>query len=99
MRFAVIEGSREWTEPSRHDPLSGLVAIRIEDVEAEAHRRLRAIRLNDWRTREFLTGQPMPEDVRHYALQVEYAAKAISRLSTIPQDFDSDIYWPRLWER
>jgi len=75
------------------------VAIRIEDVEAEAHRRLRAIRLNDWRTREFLTGQPMPEDVRHYALQVEYAAKAISRLSTIPQDFDSDIYWPRFWER
>lgn len=99
MRFAVIEGSREWTEPSRLDPLSGLAAIRIEDVEAEAHRRLRAIRLNDWRTREFLTGQPMPEDVRHYALQVEYAAKAISRLSTIPQDFDSDIYWPRLWER
>ncbi|MCZ4346396.1 hypothetical protein PSC71_14180 [Devosia sp. J2-20] len=39
----------------------------------------------------------MPEDVRHYALQVEFAATAISRLSPIPQDFDSDVYWPRFW--
>lgn len=28
-------------------------------------------------------------------MQVEYAAKAISRLSPIPDDFDSDVYWPR----
>lgn len=99
MRFAEIEGSREWTEPSRHRPQTAPVAVLVEDVEAEARRRLRAIKINEWRTREFITGQPMPEDVRHYALQVEFAATAISRLSPIPQDFDSDVYWPRLWSR
>ncbi|MGV8830553.1 MAG: hypothetical protein ACOH2N_01150 [Devosia sp.] len=99
MRFAEIEGSREWTEPTRHSSQLAPVSVLVEDVEAEARRRLRAIKLNDWRTREFITGQPMPENVRHYALQVEFAATAISRLSPIPQDFDSDIYWPRLWSR
>ncbi|MGK2229518.1 MAG: hypothetical protein ACI9GK_003367 [Devosia sp.] len=97
MRFAVIEGSREWTEPAWQGSQSPSVSVLVEDVEAEARRRLRAIKLHEWRTREFITGQPMPEDVRHYALQVEFAATAISRLSPIPQDFDSDVYWPRFW--
>lgn len=96
MRFAVIEGSREWTEPMRPVPQAAPVAVLVEDVEAEARRRLRAIKLQEWRTREFITGRPMPDDVRHYALQVEFAAQAISRLSPIPDDFDSDVYWPRL---
>tara|TARA_R110002020_G_scaffold28563_5_gene90898 strand:- start:6452 stop:6751 length:300 start_codon:yes stop_codon:yes gene_type:complete len=99
VRFAVIEGSREWTEPSWSPQQPAPAAILVEDVEAEARRRLRAIRLNEWRTREFITGQPMPDDIRHYALQVEYAATAIARLSPIPADFDSDVYWPRLWTR
>lgn len=97
MRFAVIEGSREWTEPARHGSHVAPVAVLVEDVEAEARRRLRAIRFSDWRTREFVTGMPIPADIRHFALQVEFAAQAISRLSPIPDDFDSDIYWPRLW--
>ena len=96
MRFAVIEGSREWTEPMWPVPQAAPVAVLVEDVEAEARRRLRAIKLQEWRTREFITGRPMPDDVRHYALQVEFAAQAISRLSPIPDDFDSDVYWPRL---
>ncbi len=29
-------------------------------------------------------------------MQVEFAATAISRLSPIPDDFDNDVYWPRL---
>ena len=77
-------------------PQAAPVAVLVEDVEAEARRRLRAIKLQEWRTREFITGRPMPDDVRHYALQVEFAAQAISRLSPIPDDFDSDVYWPRL---
>lgn len=95
MRFAVIEGGRNSSEqiwrgtPARNQ-------ITVEDVEAEGRRRLRSCKLNEWRTREFLTGMPMPDDVRHFALQVEYAAAAISRLSPIPDDFDSDVYWPRL---
>lgn len=99
MRFAEIEGSREWTEPNWQRSQAAPVAVLVEDVEAEARRRLRAIKLHEWRTREFITGQPMPDDVRHYALQVEFAATAISRLSPIPQDFDSDVYWPKLWTR
>jgi hypothetical protein len=79
-------------------PQAAPVAVLVEDVEAEARRRLRAIKLQEWRTREFITGRPMPDDIRHYALQVEFAAEAISRLSPIPDDFDSDVYWPRLMD-
>ena len=98
VRFALIDNSREWTEPSWGGSQSAPVSVLVEDVEAEARRRLRAIKLDQWRTREFVTGTPMPENVRHFALQVEFAAQAISRLSPIPNDFDSDVYWPRLWD-
>ena len=96
MRFAVVEGGREWTEPRRQGPTSVRTNVVVEDVEAEANRRLRLVKLNEWRTREFITGHAMPHHIRHYALQVGFAAEAISRLSPIPQDFDSDVYWPRV---
>lgn len=95
MRFAVIEGGREWTEPRWGGSNPAAKTVLVEDVEAEGRRRLRACRIEEWRTREFITGRPMPDDIRHFALQVEFAANAISRLSPIPPDFDSDIYWPR----
>ncbi len=95
VRFAVIDGSREWTEPTRRSSTSVQVSVAVEDVEAEANRRLRSVKLNEWRTREFITGHPMPQHIRHFALQVGFAAQAISRLSPIPDDFDSDVYWPR----
>ena len=94
MRSANLEAMTDWTQA---DLRPTNVAVQVEDVEAEANRRLRCIKLQQWRAREFITGQPMPEDVRHYALQVQFAAAAIARLSPIPNDFDSDIYWPRLW--
>ena len=96
MRFAVIEGSREWTEPGRRGSAPATGSILVEDVEAEARRRLRTCRIDEWRTREFITGSPMPDDIRHFAMQVEFAATAISRLSPIPHDFDNDVYWPHL---
>lgn len=96
MRFAVIEGNREWTEPARRVSAPAAESVLVEDVEAEARRRLRSCRIDEWRTREFITGRPMPEDVRHFAMQVEFAATAISRLSPIPDDFDNDVYWPHL---
>jgi hypothetical protein len=99
VRFAVISGGREWTEPTGRGTTHAIASIDVEDVEAEARRRLRSSHIQEWRTREFITGQPVPDDIRHYALQVEFAAKAISRLSPIPQDFDDDIYWPRLLGR
>ena len=96
MRFAVITGSREWTESSseRRAPLR---AAGREDVQAEARRRLKSLKLDEWRVREFVTGRPMPDDVRHMALQIEFAAQAISRLSPIPSDYADDVYWPRVW--
>ena len=97
VRFVVIENSREWTEPARRVAETDTAAILAEDVEAEAQRRLRACHLQEWRNREFITGRPMPHEVRHFALQVAFAAEAISRLSPIPDDFDSDIYWPKYW--
>ena len=97
MRFAEIEESREWTEPVRLVIKPAMAANLVEDVEAEARRRLRACRIEEWRTREFITGRPMPHEVRHYALQVEFAASAISQLSPIPDDYDSDVYWPKFW--
>lgn len=97
MRFAVIEGSREWTEPNRRGGPAAPMAVSVEDVEAEARRRLKCIKLDEWRTREFITGRPMPEDVQQQAMQIDFAARAIARLSPIPDDFDNDVYWPRTW--
>ncbi|MCS6757741.1 MAG: hypothetical protein MO852_00330 [Candidatus Devosia euplotis] len=99
MRFAEIEGNRESAEPGRHDPQPTPVAVLVEGVEDEARWRLRTIKLGDWCTREIITGQLIPENIRHYAMQVEFAATTISRLSTIPQDFDNNVYWSRLWSR
>ncbi|QDZ10148.1 hypothetical protein [Devosia ginsengisoli] len=97
MRFAEIEESREWTEPVRLVIKPVPAAVLVEDVEAEARRRLRACHIQEWRTREFITGRPMPHEIRHFALQVEFAANAISQLSPIPDDYDSDVYWPKFW--
>lgn len=96
MRFAVITGSREWTEAVPERVLPQRI-IDIEDVQAEARRRLRALRLEEWRVREFVTGTPVPDNIRHLALQIEYAAQAIGRLSPIPADYADDVYWPRVW--
>ena len=98
MRFAV-DDSREWTEPGYARTASAQTSVFVEDVEAEARRRLKAIKLPEWRTREFITGRPMPEEIRQLAMQIEFAAKAISRLSPIPPDYDDDLYWPRIWSR
>ncbi|SFV31545.1 hypothetical protein SAMN05216456_1374 [Devosia crocina] len=96
MRFAVISGSREWTEASP-PPAIPPRSIEVNDVQAEARRRLSVIKLEEWRVREFVTGVPMPDTVRHLALQIDFAAQAIGRLSPIPADFADDVYWPRVW--
>lgn len=95
VRFAVISGSKEWTEvlPEMRTRRS----LDVEDVQDEARRRLKALKVDEWRIREFVTGKPMPDTVRHLALQIEYAAQAIGRLSPIPPDFADDVYWPRVW--
>jgi hypothetical protein len=96
VRFAVIQGSREWTE-SVPESFEQETSFEVADVAAEARRRLKAIKLDEWKVREFVTGRPMPEDIRHLALQIEFAAQAIGRLSPIPSNFTDDVYWPRVW--
>jgi hypothetical protein len=87
MRLSVIEGGAvAWRRDAG--------AARVEDVLGEAARRRRAIGFDEWRVREFVTGRPMPSDIKYLELQITYAADALSRLSPIPSDFDSDIYWP-----
>jgi len=96
VRFAVIEGTREWTEalPERSSATKGAV---VGDVQAEARRRLRCLKIEEWRVREFVTGVPMPDNIMHLALQIEFAAQAIGRLAPIPADYADDVYWPRVW--
>jgi hypothetical protein len=95
MRFAVIE-NREW---SGHSSLSRPLNNGIDSVavEAEARRRKGMAGLDEWQLREYVTGLPIPSDLRNLCLQIDYAAQAISRLSPIPADFTDDIYWPRVW--
>lgn len=87
----VIAGG--WEEGQR--PMSR--PARVEDIEAEARRRLRAIGIDEWRMREFVTGRPMPADICHLELQINFAAQALSRLSPIPADYAADVYWPTHW--
>ncbi len=92
VRWAIIDGGSEQGRV-RHAPAH----VTIEDVEAEARRRLRASRVQEWRAREFITGRPMPADIKHFELQISFAAQAICCLSPIPADFDDDLYWPIYW--
>lgn len=96
MRFAVIEGGLGQAGAEASGSFRRQ-ALDVEDIEAEARRRLKAIKLDEWRTREFVSGYPMPADIKHLALQIEFAAQALARLSPIPADFDSDVYWPQVW--
>lgn len=89
MKLTVIEGG---AAERRQD--AG--AVRVEDVQAEAARRRRSIGFEEWRVHEFVTGRPMPSEIKYLELQITYAADALSRLSPIPSDFDSDVYWPVL---
>ncbi|KKB83833.1 hypothetical protein VW29_13645 [Devosia limi DSM 17137] len=90
VRLAVIDGGQGRAgRASDH--------VRIEDVEAEAQRRLRICRVQEWRAREFITGIAVPADIKHFELQVNFAAQAICCLSPIPADFDDDLYWPTYW--
>ncbi|WP_375452131.1 hypothetical protein [uncultured Devosia sp.] len=90
--MAVIEGGLGYTGQARREE-----QIRVEDVEAEAARRLRKGRVNEWRTRELITGTPVPADIKYLELQINFATRALCKLSPIPPDFADDLYWPTCW--
>ena len=92
MRLSVIEGGLFYAQGQ-----DGAKPVRPEDVEAEAARRMREGKVNEWRVREFVTGHPMPPDVKYLELQIDFALRAICKLSPIPADFADDLYWPICW--
>ena len=67
-----------------------------EDVRQEAQRRINASGYTRYRAKSLATGAAIPEPIHHFALQVNYVAEALSRLMPIPEDFQSDFYWPAL---
>jgi hypothetical protein len=87
VRFRVVGGSsaveaRRW--PCR------------EDVRLEAQRRLNASGYTRHRARSLATGTDIPDPVKHFALQINFVVEKLTLLKPIPQDFQSDIYWPAL---
>lgn len=95
MRFAVVNDSREWSEP-------GLAAhkgraVHRGEVEIEARRRKTLLRLDEWQMREYVSGSPVPDRIRQQCVQIDLAAAALSLMSPIPDDFRDDLYWPRCW--
>lgn len=85
--FRVIEGG-----------LGGATIVRGpadgEDVLREAARRLKAAGYDEAQTRAFVTGKPVPERLKYFRLQIDYAAAALRRRSPVPADFREDKYWP-----
>lgn len=65
-----------------------------QDVRREAVRRIKAAGFDEAAVRSFMTGRAMPDELRYFKLQVEFAGEALARLTPIPADFRSDRYWP-----
>lgn len=95
MRFAVVSDSREWSEQGL--VLTEASSVHPWEVEDEARRRKAALGLDEWRLREYVSGEPIPLRIRQLCEQVDLASMALSRKSNIPNDFRDDLYWPRCW--
>jgi len=94
MRLRVIEGGLGAAE--QHDREAESRRPDREDVRREAARRLGASGYNRSRVMEFAAGVPMPAVLKYLAMQIDFAAEAISRLDPIPADYRSDLYWPKM---
>ncbi|WP_127753386.1 hypothetical protein [Devosia sp. 1566] len=92
---AVFEAA--WTRPAKARRPVASDAVFAEDVEAEAERRLRLLRIDEWRRRAFVTGRQMPPEIRQIEDQINLATAAICRLAPIPADYRDDVYWPQHW--
>jgi len=87
VRFRVVggyaaEGVRWW--PCR------------DDVRQEAQRRINASGYTRYRAKALATGAVIPDTIRHFVLQINYVTEALASLKPIPEDFQSDAYWPTL---
>lgn len=94
MRLRVIEGGLGAAE--QRDRGAERQRPDGEDVRREATRRLGASGYDRSRVMEFATGVPIPAMLKYLAMQIDFAAEAISRLDPIPADYHSDLYWPKM---
>lgn len=95
MRFAVVDDSREWSEPRARTSAARIVDS--DEVQNEARRRKALLKLDEWELRQYVTDRPVPEHIVQMCMQIDLAAAALVRLSPIPTDFADDLYWPRIW--
>lgn len=89
--FRVIEGGRGG--PSEDDPNCADTASL---VHSEGQRRMAAAGLARFEARERITGIPMPQALKIFKVQIEFAITALSRLCPLPADYRSDGYWPTM---
>ena len=66
----------------------------VGSVAQEGQRRLREAGIDRYEAREKVTGVPIPAGLRIFKLQIEFAVEALSTLSPLPADYESDGYWP-----
>lgn len=96
MRFAVINETREWSEPASPSVPRGR-PVDTDDVDYEARRRKAALHLDEWQLRQYVTDRPVPDHIMQLCRQIDLAAAALVRLAPIPSDYADDLYWPRVW--
>jgi hypothetical protein len=65
-----------------------------EDVRREAARRLKLAGYDEAQTRSFVTGRPLPEGLKYLKLQMDFAAAALLKRTSVPADFRDQKYWP-----
>lgn len=65
-----------------------------EDIRREAERRIALLRLQQHQARAAATHGRLPDALRYLALQIDFVAEALAGLTQIPEDFQSDAYWP-----
>lgn len=95
MRYALLDDTREWSGPGHRTNNGHTVCL--TEIEAEARRRKNLLRIDEWRMREYVTGNPIPVRIDQVCHQIDLAAQALARMSVIPADYADDVYWPRIW--
>lgn len=74
-------------------PEKPVVLVTVEQIKAEAARRLRS---TDWmvtRAADPSDGRPMPEAVVEMRQRIKRAGESLEGLSKIPADYRDDKYW------
>lgn len=79
----------------KDDADRGEAPVGVRDVEAEARRRLSVLGHERYRARSLATGIDMPREIHIKHLQIMAIALALSSLESIPDDYRSDVYWPK----